>query len=511
MEEVRTILATLDTAKAQSAFLQSFLEDVLFWEKPFSPTSKRRKPLKNNISRNQLSYVSDEDQDERKTNWKKTIDPASKRTYWYHSKTRQTQWEKPQQVLSIERQLKLQLLKTRKEFFHEMEKNLLESLKRGELIPGIKEKKYSRTATPRESKTHHIRTISTMDGNYLLAELRDDQNEADASYVRLEAKKQSSSKESKGRPPLFQQEFWKKVPRPQHHPLSSSTPPFSGDSIDQESAATTTITNNGYHHARRNTGGTIFLQNTMTKPDISATVKAVCGVYRSHIVQNASQKKGPKNKFFVKLFWDEQGTIVIRPSVPSLSEVKHFYQEFYSRSKMEHDTIIMSLIYVERLVKCTHGAVSPQPENWRSILFASMVLASKVWDDLSMWNLDFANVSTTFGKGFSLNRINELELAMLKNLQFNVRVSASQYAKYYFLMRNLCIRSGLVQEGLCTKAELPAQQERASKKNTHKQRSKSMDQNFFNSHCLDNNDQRKKATGPVFSDSVCLEQLLVGS
>ena len=51
--------------------------------------------------------------------------------------------------------------------------------------------------------------------------------------------------------------------------------------------------------------------------------------------------------------------------------------------------VIMSLIYVERLVKRTNGALMPNVENWRSILFGCMVLASKVWDDLSMLNADF--------------------------------------------------------------------------------------------------------------------------
>lgn len=49
----------------------------------------------------------------------------------------------------------------------------------------------------------------------------------------------------------------------------------------------------------------------------------------------------------------------------------------------------MSLVYVERLVKSSSGKLRPNVENWRSILFSCMVLSSKVWDDLSMWNADF--------------------------------------------------------------------------------------------------------------------------
>ncbi len=66
-------------------------------------------------------------------------------------------------------------------------------------------------------------------------------------------------------------------------------------------------------------------------------------------------------------------------------------------------------------------------------------MASKVWDDLSMWNVDFSQVYSNF----DLARINSLELAMLEALKYVIRVSASEYAKYYFLLRSMIVRLGL--------------------------------------------------------------------
>lgn len=109
---------------------------------------------------------------------------------------------------------------------------------------------------------------------------------------------------------------------------------------------------------------------------------------------------------------------------------------------MESDCIIMSLIYVERLIKKTGGKLRPRRSNWRSLVFSCMILSSKVWDDLSMWNVDFSQ-SCPPGVTFSLQRINELELAVLNALSFQVKVPASEYAKYYFLLRSMLIKSGL--------------------------------------------------------------------
>ena len=114
---------------------------------------------------------------------------------------------------------------------------------------------------------------------------------------------------------------------------------------------------------------------------------------------------------------------------------------------MEADCIIMSLIYVELLIKKTSGRLRPRARNWRSLMFSCMVLSSKVCDDLSMWNVDFSQ-SCPPGVIFSLQRTNQLELAVLNTLHFKVKVLASEYAKYYFLLRSMLIKSGLGGEDL---------------------------------------------------------------
>jgi hypothetical protein len=124
--------------------------------------------------------------------------------------------------------------------------------------------------------------------------------------------------------------------------------------------------------------------------------------------------------------------------MPSLETITEFYRSVFEKSQMEHECIIITLIYVERLVKATKGRLCIRYDNWKSIVFACMIMASKVWDDLSMWNVDFSQVLT----GFDLQRINELELAVLDALHYNVKVPASEYAKYYFHLRSMMARLG---------------------------------------------------------------------
>lgn len=57
-----------------------------------------------------------------------------------------------------------------------------------------------------------------------------------------------------------------------------------------------------------------------------------------------------------------------------------------------------------------------------------------------MWNIDFSCVCEKGDKSltpFTLRRINKLEVALLKCLNFNANVSASEYTRCYFHLQDL--------------------------------------------------------------------------
>jgi Cyclin len=70
---------------------------------------------------------------------------------------------------------------------------------------------------------------------------------------------------------------------------------------------------------------------------------------------------------------------------------------------------------------------------WRPIFMCGLLLASKVWQDLSSWNIEFASVYPQY----SLESINRLELHFLRMVKWDLYISSSQYAKYYFALRSL--------------------------------------------------------------------------
>lgn len=56
-----------------------------------------------------------------------------------------------------------------------------------------------------------------------------------------------------------------------------------------------------------------------------------------------------------------------------------------------------------------------------------------MWQDLSSWNVEISSIYPQY----SLHAINRLERLFLHHIQWDLYISASVYAKYYFALRSL--------------------------------------------------------------------------
>eukprot|EP00605_Chrysophyceae_sp_TOSAG23-4_P002639 GSChrysophyteH1.ASY1.ANO1.2915.1 assembled CDS len=207
---------------------------------------------------------------------------------------------------------------------------------------------------------------------------------------------------------------------------------------------------------RSNSTGTLYITATMMYQDDSAFIRCVCAVIKSHLLHSFASISVCNDKFAA--FEDEPKSFGQRSLssklhaiarvaqselMPKLDELVNFFSYIFNRGQLESECVIIALIYCERFVQEAKGSFYITIGNWRSVIFICLVMASKVWDDLSMCNEDFAGILTSW----DLKRVNKLELLVLETLQWDMKVHPGTYAKYYFILRSLVVHMNLASPG----------------------------------------------------------------
>ena len=117
---------------------------------------------------------------------------------------------------------------------------------------------------------------------------------------------------------------------------------------------------------------------------------------------------------------------------PSEADIAAYSKYVTVASKMENETPIIALVYIERMLKKT--GILLNKYNWKRILLVCLCVASKVWDDDSLENIHFPKVMADVSL-LMINKIEQIFLDMFLN--YDLVVKGSEYAKYYFIMRTL--------------------------------------------------------------------------
>jgi len=207
---------------------------------------------------------------------------------------------------------------------------------------------------------------------------------------------------------------------------------------------------------KANSTSSIFITSTLIKPDMDEVVFCIAAVIHDRI-QQGEGSSGPDARHRFPFFSEDNNPLYATPAerdargsddgsgsdssmkrtrreVPTEDMIFHTIRSVYECARIPSECLIVSLVYIERLI-----AMSGCPmlvTSWRPILLSALILAQKVWDDRSLHNLDFS----VFCPMFTLKEINFLEKKFLELIDYDVSISASLYASYYFQLRTLCQR-----------------------------------------------------------------------
>jgi len=177
---------------------------------------------------------------------------------------------------------------------------------------------------------------------------------------------------------------------------------------------------------------TIYIDDsTVSQPNLKNTIKCVSLAIYYHIKNRNSdaildifdERKQPLTREAVPVDYDKYN--------PDHRQIYKFIRTLFNAAQLTAECAIITLVYLERLL--TYAEVDIAPGSWKRITLGAILLASKVWDDQAVWNVDYCQIL----KDLTVEDMNELERQFLELLQFNINVPSAVYAKYFFDLRTL--------------------------------------------------------------------------
>jgi len=186
---------------------------------------------------------------------------------------------------------------------------------------------------------------------------------------------------------------------------------------------------------KSNSTSSLYVDSTITSPDIDQVLYCMSTAVYYHI---RAGHEAPQLKL-IDIFSEEIYPIYLKDqrepndtrAVPRLRIIFKFIDTIFKVQKLPSECAILALAYTERLIGLS--GITLHASNWRRVILSTIILASKVWEDLAVWNVDFVSIF----KNLNIKDLGVLEKQLLKLLEYNVSVPSSLYAKYYFELREL--------------------------------------------------------------------------
>eukprot|EP00039_Didymoeca_costata_P024250 m.9752 g.9752 ORF g.9752 m.9752 type:complete len:352 (+) comp4127_c0_seq1:229-1284(+) len=215
-----------------------------------------------------------------------------------------------------------------------------------------------------------------------------------------------------------------------------SSPQIKRSSSPRRRLSSSAISENNENGMRRaNSTGTLFVDSTVSRPNMEDTLRCVALALHYTILDGHKQTQ-PRlfsHKFDERVFPLTEAYVpsTYASKIPSDNQIYDFMNRLFQSAALTAECAIITIVYINRAIQYTELAL--HASNWKRVLLGAILMASKVWDDQAVWNVDFCGILPKI----DVDEMNDLERTYLEMLQFNINVDSSVYTKYYFELRNL--------------------------------------------------------------------------
>jgi len=173
----------------------------------------------------------------------------------------------------------------------------------------------------------------------------------------------------------------------------------------------------------------LYIKDSLSVPNIDEVTRWIATAIHETIETGTKSE----TKILIDVFSEELFPLTKPPPdfnvLPSIETITHFINTVFKVEKLTAEPGVMCMIYINRVVDRTK--ITFHPCNWRRLVLSSLILASKVWEELAVWNVDFLDLFPNI----SVRDLNRLEKYVLRYLDFNVFIGSSEYVKAFFELR----------------------------------------------------------------------------
>lgn len=183
-----------------------------------------------------------------------------------------------------------------------------------------------------------------------------------------------------------------------------------------------------------NSTSSLYIDSTISKPKNAELMHCIAVYFSKQIRENKDSTKQDKQHREIYSIFDETvhpltSKNVNATDVPATETIEKLVKAIFKIGQLAPESLIMAVAYLERIGKTSNYRLFPY--NWKRTILSCLILASKVWEDQAVWNIDFIEL-------FPLTTpsdLGQLEKKILALLGFDVSLKASEYAKIYFDIR----------------------------------------------------------------------------
>eukprot|EP00397_Hematodinium_sp_SG-2012_P030738 GEMP01032576.1.p1 GENE.GEMP01032576.1~~GEMP01032576.1.p1 ORF type:complete len:514 (+),score=99.69 GEMP01032576.1:27-1568(+) len=119
----------------------------------------------------------------------------------------------------------------------------------------------------------------------------------------------------------------------------------------------------------------------------------------------------------------------------SVNGIFAFTNKLVNRLYISKEILVLALIYLDRLLDAPKAPVI-MDDTWRTLWSVSIIVASKVWEDVHPWNVDWVMVLRELRVPIFPPDLYALEMSFLKAIDYRVHVPAELYANYFFSLKD---------------------------------------------------------------------------